>query len=352
MTGFFIISSMKKIVIVIIALLIIAAGIAAWLILGPATSFAEKTKYLYIATGNAGRTAVMDSLKANNILSNPAIFDKVAAQMNVWAKAKPGRYKIKRGQSIFSILKMIRNNDQSPVNLVINKLRTTEEFARIVGKHFEVDSSTAISFLKNSDSIATFKVDENTLMTLIIPDTYSILWTTSVPGILKRLQAEQKNFWNKKNRLQKAESLGLTPEQVYTIASIVEEETNKHDEKGNIASVYINRYRKGMPLGADPTVKFALKDFTIKRIYHKHLQVASPYNTYRNAGLPPGPICTPSPITIDAVLNAPKTDYIFFVAKSDFSGYHTFATNYTDHLKYAKEYQKALDDYLEKKQKK
>jgi UPF0755 protein len=167
---------------------------------------------------------------------------------------------------------------------------------------------------------------------------------------LKRLQTEQQNFWEKNNRLQKAESLGFTPKQVYTIASIVEEETNKHNEKGNIASVYINRFHKGMPLGADPTVKFALKDFGLKRIYHKHLQVESPFNTYRNQGLPPGPICTPSPKTIDAVLNAPKTDYIFFVAKSDFSGYHTFATNYADHLRYAKEYQKALDEYLLKKQ--
>ena len=146
--------------------------------------------------------------------------------------------------------------------------------------------------------------------------------------------------------------MGFTPQQVYTIASIVEEETNKHDEKGNVASVYINRYEKGMRLGADPTVKFALKDFGLKRIYEKHLQVQSPYNTYRNSGLPPGPICTPSPKTIDAVLDAPKTDYYFFVAKSDFSGYHTFSRDYAEHIQHAKEYRKALDELILRKQNK
>jgi UPF0755 protein len=341
---------MKKIVLAIVAVLVIIGAVAAWLVLGSATSFSEKHKYLYIATGKNDKASILDSIKTNNLLSNPSMFDWIASQMNVWEKAKPGRYKIEKGQSILSITKMLRNNKQSPVNLVINKLRTQEDLARVIGKNFEVDSSDVISFLQNRDSISGFDVDENTLMTLVIPNTYSLIWTTPVPKILKRLQTEQQNFWQKNNRIQKAESLGFTPKQVYTIASIVEEETNKHDEKGNIASVYINRFHKGMPLGADPTVKFALKDFSLKRIYHKHLQVESPYNTYRNPGLPPGPICTPSPKTIDAVLDAPKTDYIFFVAKSDFSGYHTFATNYTDHLKFAKEYQKALDEYLLKKQ--
>jgi UPF0755 protein len=341
---------MKKLILAILALLFITGIIAAWLVLGSATAFSEKSKYLYIATGKADKASILDSIKANNLVSRTTMFDWIASQMNVWERVKPGRYKIERGQSILSISKMLRNNRQSAVNLVINKLRTPQDLAKVIGRNFESDSADVISYLQTADSLSSFNIDENTLMTLIIPNTYSFLWTTSVPKILKRLQTEQENFWKKNNRLQKAENLGFNPKQVYTIASIVEEETNKNDEKGNIASVYINRYRKGMPLGADPTVKFALKDFSLKRIYHKHLQVVSPFNTYRNQGLPPGPICTPSTTTIDAVLNAPQTDYLFFVAKKDFSGYHTFATNYTDHLKYAKEYQKALDEYLLKKQ--
>jgi UPF0755 protein len=187
-------------------------------------------------------------------------------------------------------------------------------------------------------------------MTLVIPNTYTMFWNTKTSRILQRLKTEKENFWEKNNRLKKASDLGFTPEQVYTIASIVEEETNKQDEKGNVASVYINRYEKGMRLGADPTVKFALQDFGLKRIYQKHLQVQSPYNTYRVSGLPPGPICSPSSKTIDAVLNAPETDYLFFVAKSDFSGYHTFSTSYAEHLLHAKEYQKALDELMLHKQ--
>jgi UPF0755 protein len=203
----------------------------------------------------------------------------------------------------------------------------------------------------NPDSLSRFNVDTNTAMTMVIPNTYNIYWNSSVNGIFERLNSEKEAFWNKNQRMEKAGQMSFTPNQVYTIASIVEEETNKHDEKGNVASVYINRYLRGMPLGADPTIKFALKDFGLKRIYYKHLEVASPYNTYRNAGLPPGPIATPSPKTIDAVLDAPKTDYLFFVAKSDFSGYHTFSRNFAEHKKYAAEYQKKLDELILRKQK-
>jgi UPF0755 protein len=144
--------------------------------------------------------------------------------------------------------------------------------------------------------------------------------------------------------------LNLTPAQVYTLASIVEEETNKNDEKGNIASVYMNRLNTGMKLSADPTIKFAMKNFSLKRIYDNYLKTPSPYNTYMNAGLPPGPICTPQAVTIDAVLNAPRTDYLFFVARSDFSGYHQFTSNFADHQKYAKLYQQALDTLIIHKQ--
>ncbi len=208
-----------------------------------------------------------------------------------------------------------------------------------------------MSYLKNSDSLSKFNVNENTAMTLVIPNTYEFYWSTPTGKILKKLSDERDAFWKRNNRLKKAEDMALSPNQVYTIASIVEEETNKNDEKGNVASVYINRYHKGMPLGADPTIKFALKDFSLKRIYFKHLAVVSPYNTYRNKGLPPGPICTPSTKTIDAVLDAPKTDYLFFVARSDFNGYHTFSVSYAEHQKNAAIYQKALDELILRKQK-
>ena len=335
---------MKKVFLTLVAVVLILAAIAAWLVLGSGTSFSEKSKALYVYTGKANKEAVMKSIEENNLLSSPGLFSMIANQLDVWERLKPGKFEIKKGQSVLSIAKMLRNNRQTPVKLVINKVRTLEDLARIIGKNFEADSSEVISFLNNPDSLKKFNVDDHTAMTMVIPNTYSIFWNTSPGKIFERLNSEKEAFWKKNQRLEKAGEMSFSPNQVYTIASIVEEETNKHDEKGTVASVYINRFFKGMPLGADPTVKFALKDFGLKRIYYKHLQVESPYNTYRHTGLPPGPICTPSPKTIDAVLDAPKTDYLFFVAKSDFSGYHTFSTNYAEHLKHAKEFSKEQDE--------
>jgi UPF0755 protein len=179
-------------------------------------------------------------------------------------------------------------------------------------------------------------------MTAVFPNTYTYFWNSTPTQIFKKLFAEYKNVWNDE-RKQKAAGIGLTPTESYILASIIEEETNAKDEKDTMASVYRNRLKKSIRLGADPTVKFALRDFSLKRIYEKHLAVVSPYNTYRNYGLPPGPICTPTLETLDEVLNSPETEYLYFVAKPDLSGRHLFAKNYNDHLKYAKQYRKTLD---------
>jgi UPF0755 protein len=341
---------MKKILLSIIVIGFIIVATVAWIFLGSATSFNDSKKYFYVYTGKADKEAVISSLEKGDIINHPRAFEWLASRLGLWKKLKPGRYEIKKGESLLSIVRMLRNNRQSPVSLVINKIRTNEDLAHLIAKNFEPDSLDVISFINSPDSLSKLGVDENTLMTLVIPNTYTMVWNSRTGRILQRLKTEQENFWKRNNRIEKAKALGFTPNQVYTIASIVEEETNKQDEKGNIASVYINRYEKGMRLGADPTVKFALKDFGLKRIYEKHLQVVSPYNTYKVAGLPPGPICTPSSKTIDAVLSAPKTDYMFFVAKSDFSGHHTFSSNYAEHLQHAKEYQKALDEMILRKQ--
>jgi UPF0755 protein len=179
-------------------------------------------------------------------------------------------------------------------------------------------------------------------MCLIIPDTYEFYWNTSAYNILQKIGKNYFTFWTDE-RKQLAKAKGLPVTKVATIASIVEEETNINEDKGNIASVYINRLQKGIPLQADPTVKFAIGDFTIRRVTGEHLMFNSPYNTYMYASLPPGPICTPSKKTVDAVLHAPDTKYLFFCAKEDFSGYSVFAATLAEHQKNAKAYQKALD---------
>jgi UPF0755 protein len=179
-------------------------------------------------------------------------------------------------------------------------------------------------------------------MAILYPNTYTYFWNASTGDIFEKFYTEYKRIWTDERRNQ-ARKLGLTSVQAYTLASIVEEETQNLEEKDTIASVYLNRLKKGLRLQADPTIKFAMKDFTLKRIYLKYLSVESPYNTYMNSGLPPGPICTPSLQTLDAVLQQPQTNYLYFVAKSDFSGRHVYTETYDQHLKVAKEFQQALD---------
>lgn len=336
----------KKIIYTILALVLLGGGFIAYKVFGPAVSAPEK-KYLYIKTG-AAYSDVKADLTYLKIIPSEFWFNQIAKRLNYTTNVKAGRYEIKNGMSIYSLVRMLRSGNQSPVNLVINKLRTKENLAAKIAANFECDSLSLITFFNNSDSLKKYGLDSNTMMTAVIPNTYSILWNTPPAKIFKKLYTDQQKFWNEE-RQQKAKALNMTPAQVYTMASIVEEETNMPEDKGKIASVYINRIETGMKLEADPTVKFAMRDFGLKRILHKHLAYLSPYNTYQNLGLPPGPICTPSSKTIDAVLNAPQTNYIFFVAKPDFKGYSNFAATYQEHLIYAKAYQQALDSLVKAK---
>lgn len=337
---------MKKVIVSVVFILVVAALYVAWITFGAATTFSSKQKYLFLYDNRPVKEQAQQQLNDSSYINHVWWFNILAKQFNVWDRLKPGRFEIKEGESVLDVVKTLRNNRQSPVRLIINKLRTANDFAKLIGKNFSTDSIHAKLYFTSNDSLHTLGVDTNTLMTLVIPDTYVVYWNTSLPKIMMRLADAKDKFWTENNRLQKADAAGFTPLQIVTIASIVEEETNKDEDKGKIASVYINRYRKGQALGADPTIKFAMKDFTLKRILYGYLNVVSPYNTYRNKGLPPGPICTPSAKTIDAVLSAPKTDYLFFVAKSDFSGYSHFSDNYAEHQQYAKLYQQALDSLI------
>jgi UPF0755 protein len=333
---------MKRIFLIVFLIVFFGAVVLAWIFLGSATGFSGSKNALYISTGNATKAAVLDSLRANKIVTNETAFNFLADRLGYWNKVRPGKYEFDKGTSLLTIVRTLRNGRQTPVKLSFSKIRIKEDLARLVGKRFESDSVAMISFLNSPDSLATFKVQPEQALTLVLPDTYTYNWNTTPRKIYAKLADVAYGFWNKA-REAKAAAHGLTKPEVYTIASIVEEETNANAEKGTIASVYMNRVQKGMLLQADPTVKFALKDFTLKRIYEKHLAVQSPYNTYRVKGLPPGPICTPSRKTIDAVLNAPKTSYLFFVASPEFDGTHVFSTTYAEHLQKAKAYQQALD---------
>lgn len=334
-------------------LLILAMGMGSYFrFFTAATTFQEKSRYFIIDSPGEPREMILSAIKQKGIISHTGSLNVLASALGAWNKIRPGKYEVKKGVSLFTIARMLKNGKQAEVKLVINGLRIKENLARLIAKDFAVDSTTVMQYLTNNDSLKEFGVDSNTVFSLIIPDTYSFYWNASLPVIFRKLAAAKINFWSKENRLEKAKALGMSPEEVYTLASIVDEETNYSSDKYKIASVYLNRLHSAMPLQACPTIKYAMKDFTLTRIYDKYLTNPSPYNTYRKKGLPPGPICTPSPKTIDIVLNAPKTSYLYFVAKSDFSGYHHFSSNYAEHSKYAKEYQKELDKYMARKQEK
>ncbi|MEO6489773.1 MAG: endolytic transglycosylase MltG [Ferruginibacter sp.] len=334
---------MKKALLIISAILGITSIYSLWSVFGPTVS-APTEKFFYVRTGST-YNQVTQSLKANKIIKGSFFFNIVSKRVKYNSNVKAGKYEIKNGMSIVDLVRMLKSGRQSAVRLVINKLRTKEDLAGRLGQQFEIDSLEAINFITSNDSLKRYHVDTNTVMTLVIPNSYLFWWNTSLKGLLDRLADQKKKFWLGQ-RTQKAAAISFTPDEVYTIASIVEEETNKQGDKGLVASVYMNRVKKGMRLEADPTVKYALRDFGLKRILHGHLDHPSLYNTYLHTGLPPGPICTASINTIDAVLDAPQTDYIFFVAKPDFNGYSNFAATYPEHLKFAKAYQHALDSLI------
>lgn len=341
---------MKSFFKIIILLLFILGVITGWLIFGSTTSFKEKNKYFLIQKNAIDKNSILKNLEENGIVKYPFALDLLNSFTGDWEHIKPGKYEVKNGQNIWSIARQLKKGRTAEMKLVINRLRIKEDLAKLISKSFSPDSVEVMNYLQSNDSLAKWNVDSNTVFTMIIPDTYNFYWDASLDKIFQKLHDASISFWEKNGRENKLESSHLNKLEVYTLASIVDEETNYDSDKYKIASVYINRLQKKMPLQACPTIKYAMKDFTLTRIYEKYLTNPSLYNTYKHKGLPPGPICTPSPKTIDIVLNAPKTDYLFFVAKSDFSGYHHFSSNFAEHNSYAKEYQKALDIYMAEKQ--
>ena len=338
---------MRKWILPLVGLISLCTVLIYFFLNRSATAFPEGSRLFYIPSDSADAKWAVKALADKGLLKETNLFRQLSDRQGGTSWVRPGRYRIVKGMSQREVFNLLRSGNQDPVKYVVNKFRLPEDFARHASRQLECDSAELVAFLRSPDSLSRFKVDADNALTLVIPNTYSILWNTDAPSLVKRMAQERDRFWNAGRRA-KAAKLGLTPEQAYALASIVEEETNKHDEKPVIASVYLNRFKKGMPLGADPTVKFAVGDFGLKRILLRHIEetASSPYNTYKNPGIPPGPICTPSIRSIDAVLDPAETDYLFFCAKSDFSGYHAFARDDKEHMRNARAYQRALDSLM------
>ncbi|MEA3460876.1 MAG: endolytic transglycosylase MltG [Bacteroidota bacterium] len=295
----------------------------------------------YIPTGSDFRY-VADGLEEKGIIENLKSFEWVAAKKGYESKVKPGRYKIRNGISNNELVNMLRSGNQDPVMVVFNNVRTLNNLSGKVAQYLEADSVQLAAYLSKNDLPAKYGFDAATFTSMFIPETYEFFWTTSAEDFADRMKQEYDKFWDGE-RDRKAKKMDLTRSEVVTLASIVDEETLYDDENSRVAGLYVNRLEQGIPLQADPTLKFALGDFSRQRILNEDKEINSPYNTYKFKGLPPGPISIPSVLAIDGVLNYEKHRYLYMCAKADFSGYHAFARDYNQHLRNARAYQKKLN---------
>lgn len=255
---------------------------------------------------------------------------------------KTGHYVLREGDNVIDVYKMLSRGHQTPVKLVVRSVRTPELLAGRLAGQLMADSTEIMRCLSDSAVCASYGFEPHTVIAMFLENSYEVYWNMSVRGLFDRMKREYDAYWDDARR-KKASSMGLTPIEVMTLASIVDEETAKTDEKPMVAGLYLNRLKRGMLLQADPTAKFASGNFSARRIYNSHLSIDSPYNTYIYPGLPPGPIRLPSRSGVESVLNYAVHDYIYMCAKEDFSGYHNFASTYSRHLANARKYRRELN---------
>jgi UPF0755 protein len=324
---------------VLLLMLMAAAFYAYRLIYAPLSP--AGTVYIYIDE-ERNYEEVIRQLERKATLPSEKIFRLLADRMNYPERVKSGRYAISHGMTMPDVIRLLRAGNQSPVNITFNNIRTREDLAGRLAGQLMADSIALLEALRDPSLAEKQGFSSETIVAMFIPNTYEVYWNTDVESLMQRMKTEYDRFWNDTRR-KKAEEKGLTPVEISTLASIVEEEATYADEYPVVAGLYLNRIKRGMRLEADPTVKFAVGDFTLRRILYKHLEVESPYNTYRREGLPPGPIRIPSIAAIDATLSPRQHNYLFMCAKDDLSGRHNFAVTHAEHARNAARYQRALN---------
>ena len=309
----------------------------------------NETAYIYVDKSDTEETLLKKLEDAKVNTSGWGLLNRVAS-----FKLNTGRYAIRKGDALLAVFRRIRNHQQEAVNVTIPTLRLTiappnepqpmalDRLAGMMSRNIMADSTDIARVLADTASYANYGLTPETFPTLFLPDTYQVLWDISPEDLMARMKKEYEGFWTSERR-KKAEAKGLTPEKATILASIVEEETANNQEKPMVAGLYLNRLHKNMLLQADPTVKFAVGDWSLRRVLNVHLEQESPYNLYRHAGLTPGPLRIPSTAGIDAVLNAAEHDYLYMCAKETFDGTHNFAATYQEHLQNARKYTHALN---------
>lgn len=336
----------RKLLVLLAILLIVGAVVGWW---GYNTIFsdninAEEEKALYIPSG-AGFDTVIDSLEEKNLLKSLASFERVASWMKYNNETVPsGRYIIAPGMSNKALISKLRSGNQDAVNLTFHTARNLEELSGDLTKRLELDSLQLLDLLNKPESYTSRNLTKETFISMFIPNTYQVYWDITGAELLDRLHTEYDKFWADPKRKERLEQLKMSRAEVYTLASIVEKESAYKPERPTIAGLYLNRLERGIPLQADPTVVFAVGDFTLRRVLNKHLEVENPYNTYLYPGLPPGPISLASINSIDAVLNAEDNTYLYMCAKPGFNSEHAFSRTLSEHNRNAQIYRKWLNN--------
>ena len=337
-----IIMKKKKILIIIILCVILLAGIAGCIFFK--TFFAENVlnrEHVVVVPPGADFEQVMDTLRKHEVLKSEASFKKTAEVLK-YKTIRIGKYDISACRTNLDLVRLLRRGQHYPVKFTFNNLRTVDQLVERVGHKFFFEPEELSALLHDRNYMQKYGLSDTTAVCLFIPNTYELYYDITAEGFLERMSGYYDQFWNNQ-RLRFADTIGLTPVQVATLASIVEEENMRPSEKAIIAGLYINRLNKGMLLQSDPTVKFAIGDFARKRILNADLQVDSPYNTYKYKGLPPGPIRIPEASTMDSVLHYRHHNYLYMCAKEDFSGYHNFTASAAEHARNAARYRAALN---------
>ncbi len=338
--------SVKLIVRLFLLVLLLAGAVAAYFTLFKPNVYLDgkKYKFVYIPT-HASYEELVEMLEEENILQNRKSFEWLAGPMRLAENFKPGKYRVIAGMSNRQLINLIKSGKQEPVKITFNAAdRTNDDLTRKIAEKFEITEDELEGFFKGDTEISKkYNLNEENLRCLFLPETYEMNWNTSLPEFIEKIEKTYNSFWTAE-RKQKAKAAKLSQTEVITLASIVQSECSSiESEQKKIAGVYINRLAKNMALQADPTVIFAMGDFTKQRVWEKDLDYDSPYNTYRNRGLPPGPISLVYTRVIDAVLNYEHHNYIYFCAKPSLNGYSDFSTTYDQHCKYAAAYKKEMD---------
>lgn len=301
----------------------------------------KENKYLFIPTGSSFED-VQQIIYDDKFVNDAVAFGVLAKFMKYDKLVKPGKYLIEKNSSNVEVIRKLRAGDQVPVRITFNNSRLISDVAEKITANIELTAEEFLNFAVLESTAKQQGFDQETFRCMFIPNTYEVYWTITKEELVDRLRSEYDRFWDTA-KSEKAKLLGLTPNEISILASIVQAEVSHHDESPTVAGLYLNRIKRNMALQADPTLIYAAGDFTIKRVLNVHKEIESPYNTYKYAGLPPGPINFPSIISINAVLNADEHNYLYMCAKEDFSGYHNFSSSLNEHNRNARKYQKALN---------